>query len=63
MGIEAIRIIVSRVVTYEFTNKDGTDVLIAAISGLSGYISGNIIEKGEGIIEACEKRKGKWVRL
>ena len=37
--------------------------LIAALSGLAGYIVGNIEEKTEEIILFCEKRNGKCIKI
>lgn len=76
-GVMAVRIIASRVVTYEYNGpkespggasnasnrKLDVNLLIAVLSGLAGYAKGNLIEKSEGIIYSCEKRNGRWVRI
>ncbi|QXJ31916.1 hypothetical protein [Saccharolobus shibatae] len=38
-------------------------LLIAVLSGLSGYVAGNLVEKTEEIITTCEKSNGRWVRI
>ena len=75
-GVMAVRIIASKVVTYEYNGpkelggaskasdrKLDVDLLIAILSGVVGYAKGNLIEKGEGIIYSCEKRNGRWVKI
>ena len=75
-GVMAVRIIASKVVTYEYNGpkelggaskasdrKLDVDLLIAILSGVVGYAKGNLIEKGESIIYSCEKRNGRWVKI
>ena len=75
-GVMAVRIIASKVVTYEYNGpkelggaikasdrKLDVDLLIAVLSGVVGYAKGNLIEKGESIIYSCEKRNGRWVKI
>ncbi|AWR99921.1 hypothetical protein [Metallosphaera hakonensis] len=45
------------------TKRLDTALLIAVLSGLGGCVIGKTIEKGEGIIESCEKRNGRWARV
>ncbi len=64
LGVVATRIIVSDVVTYEFTTdteavskKLNVNLLIAALS------DGKTVERSEGIILSCKKRDEKWMRI
>ena len=77
VGVMAVRVIASKVVTYEYNgpnelpggasnapnSKPDVDLLIALLSGAVGYAKDNLIEKGEDIIYSCEKRNGRWVRI
>ncbi|BDC17408.1 hypothetical protein [Acidianus sp. HS-5] len=78
LGIVVTRIIIARVVTYVLESTLGTataggvtggakrldvGLLIAVLSGLSGYATGNLVEKAEEIITVCEKRNERWVRV
>ena len=69
LGVMAIRIIVSNVVTFAFEGATSSatvggtaakrldvGLLIAALSGLAGYTVGKIVEKSEGI---KERKMGK----
>lgn len=64
LGVMVTRIIVSRVVTYEYatdteavSKRLNVNLLIAALS------DGKTVERGEGIILSCKKRDGKWIRI
>ena len=74
LGIDAFRIIISKVVTYEieggtaggagsYAVSKNVSLLIAVLSGITGYLEGNIAEKVEKILKVCKKRNGKWVNL
>ena len=70
VGVTAVRVIVSNVVTYEYgaegIDREGTDKklnvnqLIAVLSGLAGYSAGKTVERSEGIILSCKKKGSLW---
>ena len=64
LGVMVTRIIVSRVVTYEYatdteavSKRLNVNLLIVALS------DGKTVERSEGIILSCKKRDGKWIRI
>ena len=50
-------------VKLEVMQKTDVSLLIAILSGVSGYLVGNTVEKVEKILKVCRKRNGTWENL